>query len=166
MASAAPNPADNSLERLSPVVLQVAEHAELAAKVAGSLLRADFAELKALKAPPKGVLELLRVVLQLLNQEPCNLDWADVKNFCADPKFAQRLIAFPPATATDVDHDAIAALPALDPKANVAFATKVQKWLSETNLAALRVRGRGRSCVGAATQLATRARLAAVGNRR
>lgn len=146
MAAAAPNPAD-APERPSPVVLQVAEHTELAGKAASSLSRADFAELKGLKAPPKGVLELLRVAQQLLNHEPCHLDWADLKKDCADPKFAQRLIACPPDTATEADLAAVVALPPLDPKGKVAFAAKVQKWLSETNLAALRVRSAGEGCV-------------------
>jgi len=143
--------AHESLEQQSPVALQVAEHTDLARKAAGSLVRADFTEVRALKVLPDGVLELLRVVMQVLTHESCNLDWADLKKDCADPKFAQRLKDFQPETMTEADLGAVAALPALNPKAKGALATKVQKWLHETNLAALRVRSTRIASFAAAT---------------
>ena len=141
MAAAAPSAvAMTPAERPSPVIVQVAEHTELAYKAAGSIVRADVTELKTLKAAPKGVLELLRVALQLGSAEPCAaVEWADVKKECADAKFAQRLKEFNPMTVTEENHAAVAAL-VVDPKMKVAFAVKVHKWLSEINLAALRVR--------------------------
>jgi len=129
-----------SLEQQSPVALQVAEHTEQARKAAGSLVRADFTEVRALKALPDGVLDLLRVVMHVLTHEPCNLEWADLKKDCADPKFAQRLKDFQPETMTEAYLGAVAAMPAVNPKAKGAFTAKLQKWLHETNLAALRVR--------------------------
>ncbi len=123
----------------SPIAQRVALHTESAVRAASEIRRAELTEIRALKAPPRGVFEVIRAVLSIMFHMPFDLDWIEAKKTVSEPKFLERMKVFDPssmtpedrATVTEVDHGE---------KPKISAVAKMKSWLEGMYNASLRVK--------------------------
>jgi hypothetical protein len=129
-----------SLESAPPVSSTVFGHADSARIAASEIKRPDLTELKMLKVAPKGVLEVARVLLSVLNHSPCDLDWLEAKKIICEMRFPDKLKCFDPSTITLDERAMITSLENCQDKPKISAMVKMLKWLELMNKASLKVR--------------------------
>lgn len=129
-ADQATSKGDAGGNRYSPVALAVVSNVESAVKAAAGINRADLTELRNSKSAPKGVHEVLSVILSVAHHSPWQRDWDATRREASDPgcRLVSKLMAFHPTSLTQFDLLAVEA-PRPEEKIRLGAVVKMMKWL-------------------------------------